>query len=1191
MDLITPPRPAVTADLWPHPLTADGRRTRVRAVPPGANLQTLIAAEWPGAADHLVAAVDGRPVPREAWRSTELTDGQIVTLRGALAGDDSDPLRVLLQIVVLVAAFYVAGLWPGIAFGTVTWGQLASAAVLIAGQLIINAIAPPRLPDRPERARPEPVYSLTGGANRARPYEPLLLVLGSHRVFPDLGAAGYTEYAGVNQFLHSIFHFGLGDLDIEDLRIGDSELDDFEEVETQWAGADGALTLVAGNVDTEAGAALEGTDWVQRTSADDTDLIGIDLTGSLFQVSGGGDVQRRTVTIEVEYWPEGDTTDKETATVTLEHAATSPFRQTLVYHLDETGTWVVRIKRTTAPSTSDRVHDDIVWAALRSYQPDSGDYTGQTRLAVRIRATGQLSGRLNRLSASVSQKIPVWNGTAWSAPQVSSNPAWLYRWYARGIKIGSSLVAGIGLAASRIDDDVIKLWGAWCDQKELGCNLVIDRARSHAEVLTTIAQCGRASPSWGTGRLGVVWDQAAQPVTALFTPANVVAGSFEVDYVAGKAADEIVCRYVDPDLDWQWNSVRRTVPGATTPDNSVTLTLTGVTDREQAAAECNLQAARQVYHRRRLRWEAGAEGLAVARGDVVRLTHGLIDGGSAGRLLGGTTTALTLSRTISLSGASDYMLLGLPDGTLHTSAVNHSDGAGTAGETDRVTLVTALPAAPDADGTSPLDTLWRYYAGDAEPAKVRIVGLEPTADRRVRIEAIDEVDAYYDAATADLTVPLPSPQVRRPEVVHITLTETLIRAGRGFAVEIHVALTVAGDWRGGTIRATLDGGPARTVARLVDGATAASWISPPSGTLTVTAIPGSDAFPVGTSLTVDYTIQGKLAPPADVTGFLIEVLGDGTRRLRWNPVAEPDLAGYRIRYTATVAGTTPTWDDMTPLHDGLVTWAPFETNEPAAGDWTFGVRAEDTSGLLSTTMTTIIAELSNPRLGASILWQCPSAEGWPDTIAGAVLSSDGTNALESEGDYSWSDLTTWTAWTSWALGDGNDGIAGLSYTTAAIDLGAKIPFTIAWQGKSTGTMHAEYRVAATAAALANASWTAIAANTLLTTRHLQLRWRLTGGGSTVLRLAYLCWWLLGTVFQEKYLDVDTSDWQGSASGGRQIPTSLDLVTDVHLTLQSVGAGWTWELDNKNNPTRIKIYDDDGDGADATVDVVVSGVKT
>ncbi len=1196
--LARPVHGEITADLWPHPLTAEHRQTRIRAVAPGATLADLIAAEWP--VGDIAVAVNGRPVPREAWRDIVLTGGDIVTLRAAMhgGGDDSDPLRIALQLAIVVASIALPPLLPA-SWGLVTAttgaltlkGALVSGAISLVGGLIVNALAPPRLPRAPDAgtaAAAEPVYSLAGGANRARAYGPLMLVLGTHRVFPDLGAAEYTEFSGDDQYLHQIFHFGLGALDISELKSGDTPLGNFEEVETQYGDADGRLTLVAGNVDSEAGAALDDAGWVERTTAADTKRIGIDLAGTLFRVSDQGDAKRHTVTVEIEYWPQGNESLKTSHTVTLANGDTTPYRKTLVYGLAAAGAWTVRVRRTSAPSSSERVHDAITWAALRSYQPDTGDYAGQTRLALKIRALGQLSGRLDRLSATVRQKIPVWDGARWGGPHPSSNPAWLFRWYARGLHIDGRLVAGAGLPAARIDDETIEAWGAWCDAQGLRCDYVIDRRTTHAEVLTLIAQCGRASPSWQSGRLGVVWDEADKPATALITPGNIVAGSFEIDYAGGKTAGEIACRYIDPDLDWQYNTVRRTVPGAAPGGHTATLTLAGVTSRSQAAAECNLQAARQLHHRRRLKWEMGAEGIAVARGDVVHLTHALIDGGTAGRLHGGTADRLRLNRPVTLSGAGDCLLLRLPDGTLHNTAVSHPDGAGTKGETDTVVPDTPLPAAPD--GAAALDTLWRYYPGDAPPARVRIVAMEPGADRRVRFEAIDEVDAYYAAATADLSVPLPAAARRAGRVLHIALSEILIRVGNGFTVEIAASLTVAGDWRGGIIRAALDGGPARTVARLTDGATEAVWQVPPSGTLTVTAVPGTEAAPAGTPFTVDYMIRGKLVPPGNVANFLVDALGDGTRRFRWTPPADPDLAGVRIRHAEAVVGAaSPAWDAMTPLHDGLLTSSPHATVDAGAGRWTFAIRAEDTSGKLSADAAVIIAELPDPRLGDAFLWDCPSAAGWTGATDNAVRSDDGEDALEGAGAYTWDDLTTWDAWTSWALGDGTQGAQAMTYTTGAIDLGAEVPFSVAWEAETAGDATLQYRTAAAADMLDAAAWQDHAAATLLTARHLQLRWRLTGDGATMLRLDHLCYSLLGTAAEQKFLDVDTTSWTGSAAGGREIPTTLARVTDIDLTLQSVGAGWSWVLDNKNDPTRIKIFDGDGNPADATVDAVLHGI--
>ena len=250
----------VTADIWPHPLTAQGREARAIAAPKGITLAELIAGAEssgalslrylradmpaPGPGDsalkqrsgsaEIAAYINGRPVPPGAWAQTRLRAGQIVTLRAALAdgGGDKNPLAAILQIATLVAAIVV----PPLLFAS-SWAQaITGAAITIAGGLIVNALAPPRAPDAalPEPgAAPQPIYSLRGGANRARPYEPLLLVMGAHRVFPDLSAAEYTEIIDGEQYLHQIFNFGLGNLAIDDFRIGETPLRSYEEVQLQ----------------------------------------------------------------------------------------------------------------------------------------------------------------------------------------------------------------------------------------------------------------------------------------------------------------------------------------------------------------------------------------------------------------------------------------------------------------------------------------------------------------------------------------------------------------------------------------------------------------------------------------------------------------------------------------------------------------------------------------------------------------------------------------------------------------------------------------------------------------------------------------------------------------------------------------------------------------------------------------------
>ena len=707
---------------------------------------------------------------------------------------------------------------------------------------------------------------------------------------------------------------------------------------------------------------------------------------------------------------------------------------------------------------------------------------------------------------------------------------------------------------------------------------------NHGQVLTLVAQCGRGTPTWASGRLGVVWDDEAEPVSAMVGPGNVVAGTFRVAWAAGAPAEEIAASYIDPDRDWQRETVRCAMPGVSSPKSSLAITLAGVTSRGQAEAECRLQAARQLYHRRRLSWEMAAEGLLIARGDVVYLTHGMIDGGAAGRLRAVEDTdsgARLLVRPVEPfpqpAAAADHLLVRLPDGALHDARI-----AVFAADRSWAVLTAPLPASEGRD----IDILWRLYSASAPPSKVRIVATRPVSAERVQLEAIDE-DPRYHAAASEPLAPRPATPARTPRVLAGFISERLLPAAGGYIVELTLTLTVAGDWRSATVLARAgDGEPWRHVAALDGGATQASWFPARAATLYVRVLPGSAAAPVGPAWNAPpYSIVGVAAPPAAPSNFLIDVLGDGTRRFRWTPPPDPDVVGYELRYSEQ---TAPAWDAMTPLHAGLLTSSPYETVDPRAGTWRFALRARDAAGNLSDPVW-ISADLPDTRAGGRFWWDCPSADGWPGTIAGGVRSNDGSDALEGVGDYDWADLTDWAAWRSWGAGDGTQAGRAMTYTPPPVDLRAALPFTLDWQAESVGTVAFEVRTGGAAAAPVWGAWAAYANRRLLTARHVQVRWRLTGDGTQVLSLDHVCWQALGTADTEQVLDSNTANWAGSAAAGRVVPLDrLALVTGLAVTLQNVGAGWNWELLNKTEP-RIRIYNGNGATRDATVDVIAYGV--
>ena len=1174
MDLTRAPRVVVR----PHPLTAEGGRIHLATVT--ATVADLAGRLLPGVRpDDVVATLDGAPLPRGAAWNRPLGPDRLVTLAVAARGDDgAKVVRTVTSIAALVAT----------AMGHPEIGAI----ILIAGGVIQAALVP-RPPSAHDPEDPTPRYSLDAGSNRARRHQPAPLVLGSHRLYPDLQIREHTRYDSDEQYFSTVLGWGVGDLEIGDLMLGDTPLIEYPEVEVQHRGPGAAVTLVETEVETVAGADLDDTEtWHVRRSAPRATRIELDFAGTLLHVDERGRYWGASVSVAVERRRVGAAVWGDHLPVHVHGDRTpNPTRLTVSIDVPDGHQWEVRLRRVTPVSTGQDLPDDqplpagrhyrderglqnrLVWTAMRSFEPD-GSTPPTHRTAIRIRASGRLSGRLERVHAIVGQRIPLYDATAgaWGAPAVTSNPAAIYRAYCLGFRSGGTLVAGIGYPAARVDDVALGEWYRWCERHDLRCDLVVTTG-THERVLADVARCGRASPTWSGGKCGVVWDDPDTPATALVTPGNIVAGSLEVAWSSGQAA-EIVGQYVDREAGWEQREVRRAVSGAAGGAPSV-VRLPGVTTRDLAARAVNLLAAGEVHHPRVVAWEMGREALTLPRGAVVVVSHALLDGGVTGRCVSLSAGEAVLGDVE--VGAGDVLLLSLPDGTLHQTAVQPGAARGIARLNDPLDSLNASPA----------DVLWRLYPAAAPRRQLQIVGWEPVEMDRYRLIARDHVPEYYAAERLPLDAHINPVSYAGAKVVGIYVAERLVRAGGSWIVELTAVQTVSGDWRGGVVLAAYEEHPARRVATLDGANLSVSWIEPAAGTVTVTAFPGSAVAPAGPGLSVSYEIVGVAEAPAPPTNFLIDVLGDGTGRFRWTLSPSPDVRGYRLRWRE---GRTGTWEQMTPLHDGLLTSSPYDSRDLPGGEYRIALRAEDVTGQLSDPVY-VVATL--PALSGSAAFRrgSPSANGWPGQLdpIKVARSNDGRDAVEGAGDYTWATApATWDEWTTWGAGDGTQGHTTIGYNSEEIDLGRTLTFVPRWSAAVVGSV--ELMVESGVAPLGAPGPWVVSPQGRITARYVRLRWRVRGTADQVLSLDHLTWRLEGEADVEVLSDSDTATWVAASQGARLIPLSgrLSHVTGVSVTLQNVGQGWSWDLLSKS-PPQIRIYDQSRRIATAVVDVVVHGI--
>ncbi|WP_461533420.1 fibronectin type III domain-containing protein [Sinomicrobium sp.] len=114
--------------------------------------------------------------------------------------------------------------WLGVAAFVFPVFGLIPAAIYAGYQLY-------KMLDQPtDKGQGERLKRVTGARNEATPYEPIPVILGDRRVTPVYAAQPYTYWKGKEQWLKMLLCVGYGPLNISDIKIGDSPIWSFDDI-------------------------------------------------------------------------------------------------------------------------------------------------------------------------------------------------------------------------------------------------------------------------------------------------------------------------------------------------------------------------------------------------------------------------------------------------------------------------------------------------------------------------------------------------------------------------------------------------------------------------------------------------------------------------------------------------------------------------------------------------------------------------------------------------------------------------------------------------------------------------------------------------------------------------------------------------------------------------------------------------
>lgn len=532
-------------------LPFDGLNRKTCSVPEGLTLQEIHDRLIPYYFGETITVItiNGEAVPANMWghvrpKRNAVVGINVVATGGGGGGGGKNPLKTLVSVAAIVASFYLAptlgfklattigGMGP-VTSGLVTFSTgLVRVGIGLVGQIASSALssvpsqsAPSRSASssRAQNVRESPTQFIEGANNAIDPWGVVPINLGVNRMFPKQAALPYTRSQGGNdQYVYQMFTYGFGEVELEDEKIGETSLSDFNNFSRDYA-LDGNLKdgvdYYTNDVFQEELGVLLSSSYVNRVTQGDTQVVEVDITWTrgLNYYDKKGKLTSASGTINIRYSVSG-AGSWTSQSFSVSAATTQPLRRTFRIELPSKNTYDIEVSYNKGSIPTNSVSDqrDATWTALRSIEYVTPvNQTDVSGMAWTIKATDQLNGSVDRYNSIVKTKMLDYDAgsDAW-VERISSNPASVFRYVLQSTAF-----------VKRLDDadiDITKLeeWHIYCDSLGLEYNRVIDWDTDIETILNDICAAGFASRYNVDDIYSVIIDNKKPIIKGVVTPKN-----------------------------------------------------------------------------------------------------------------------------------------------------------------------------------------------------------------------------------------------------------------------------------------------------------------------------------------------------------------------------------------------------------------------------------------------------------------------------------------------------------------------------------------------------------------------------------------------------------------------------------------------------------------------------------------------
>ena len=343
---------------------------------------------------------------------------------------------------------------------------------------------------------------------------------------------------------------------------------------------------------------------------------------------------------------------------------TAPCYSTFKFSPKATGQFKIRVDRVqTTSAVNFQVSDSLSITSLNTRFNTLPIRTDKrhTFLELKIRATNQLNGVVQNLSADVTSILDVWNGSAW-VKQATDNPAWVFA----DLLTGEANKRAID--KSRLHIPSLVEWANFCNAiptappsvvtynfKRFTCNFILDYPATLQEVLSQVASSSQAGINIIDGKYGVLVDRLRTTPVQIFTPRNSKNFSSVRSYT--RRPDAVKVRFIEPGIGWDTTEVLAYDDGfdSLTATEFDELLCFGCTNAEQAWRFGRYMIAQNRLRQETINLTVDFEYLVCTRGDYVQITQDAMKvGGTPARVKSVSGSQITIDDGIETSNLISY---------------------------------------------------------------------------------------------------------------------------------------------------------------------------------------------------------------------------------------------------------------------------------------------------------------------------------------------------------------------------------------------------------------------------------------------------------------------------------------------------------------------------------------------------------